>query len=689
MSAPNAKGTQSRRPDGGPKHAGPRMIALVGPYGSGKTTLLESLLHAMGATNRKGSVGAGNTVGDPSAEARGRGMSTEPTAAVAEWLGDSYAFVDCPGSIEFLHDARAVLAACDAAVVVTEPDPNKAQMMQPYMKALEDAGVPRFIFVNKIDRNQTRVRDLLDYLQPMSAAPLALRQIPIWEDGVVTGFVDLALERAHSYRVGAASEVVDLPGDLAERERQARFHMLETLADYDDHLMEELLNDVEPGAEEIFADIAAETRAGQIVQVLLGSAERDHGVRRLLKALRHDAPGVEDMARRLGASGGDVACIVRTSHTSQGRISLARVVSGHMKDGMTLFRADGTEARIAGLFTPLGDKLTKIEQAGRGELVAMGRLEGMKTGDMPAANAADAGALDRPTPEAVHELAIAVSDRKDEVKLTAALAKLCEEDPALTIRHDGEMHEIALGGQGEMHLKVALDRLAGKFGLKVTARPPRVPYRETIRKAASHHARHKKQSGGHGQFADIHIEMRPLPRGEGFAFEDRVTGGAVPRQYIPAVEKGVREALVKGAHGFPVVDIAVALTDGKHHDVDSSNDAFAIAGRMAVQEALAECAPVLLEPVMAVEIAVPSYATAAVNGMVTSRRGHVMGFDAREGWHGWDVVEAQIPQAELQSLIVELRSATQGVGSYVARFDHLAELVGRPAAHALEQARAA
>ena len=257
------------------------------------------------------------------------------------------------------------------------------------------------------------------------------------------------------------------------------------------------------------------------------------------------------------------------------------------------------------------------------------------------------------------------------------------------MRHDAETHELVLSGQGEIHLKVAMDRLASKFGLKVTSRPPRVPYRETIRKGTTQHARHKKQSGGHGQFADVTVDIRPLARGEGFQFEDKVTGGAVPRQYIPSVERGAREALEKGALGFPVVDVAVALTDGKYHDVDSSNEAFIIAGRLALNEALPGCSPVLLEPVMAVEISVPSSATAAVNGMVSSRRGHIQGFDAREGWSGWDVVRAEIPQSELQSLIVELRSATQGVGGYTARFDHLAELTGRPAETALAQMRAA
>lgn len=689
MSDTNAKGIKTGRQDGGPKNCGPRMIAIVGPYGSGKTSLLESLLHAAGATTRKGSVSAGNSVGDGGAEARARQMSTEPNAAVMQWLGDTYAFVDCPGSIEFIADTQSAIAACDAAIVVTEPEPGKALMLQPYLKALEAAGVPRMIFVNKIDKSKGRIRDLLDSLQPMSAAPLVLRQVPIWDDGQVTGFVDLAMERAHHYRDHAQSEIVAIPDALAEREKQARYQMLETLADHDDILMEELLSDIEPPQDEVFADLVKDTGAGQIVPVLLGSAENDNGVRRLLKAIRHDVPDVKATAARLGVEGQDAAYVLKTSHSQQGKLSLSRVLAGTIKDGATLIRSQGEEARIGGVFTPFGEKMSKVGFGAAGDLVAFGRLDAMQTGDT-LSTARPAFAVARgAVAEPVHALAIQVADRKDEVKLTAALAKLVEEDPSLNVRHDAETHELVLAGQGEMHLKVAIDRLASKFGLKVTSRPPRVPYRETIRKSATQHARHKKQSGGHGQFADVTVEIRPLSRGEGFQFEDKVTGGAVPRQYIPSVERGAREALEKGAFGFPVVDVAVALTDGKYHDVDSSNEAFIIAGRLAMNEALPGCAPVLLEPVMAVEIAVPSGATAAVNGMVSSRRGHILGFDAREGWAGWDVVKAEIPQAELQSLIVELRSATQGVGGYTARFDHLAELTGRPAEQALAQMRAA
>lgn len=678
------------RPDGGPTGAATRTVALVGPYGAGKTTLLEAILHAAGATTRKGSITAKNTVGDSSAEARARAMSTEPNVATVDYLGDRFAFIDCPGSIEFFADTLAVLPAIDAAVVVTEDEPGKAQMLQPYLKHLQDRGIPHWIFVNKIDKAQARVRDLLEALSPMSAKPLLLRQLPIWNAGIVTGYIDLALERAHVYREHAPSEIVAIPATEAEREKEARYRMLERLADYDDHLMEELLSDIEPPRDEIFTDLKKELAEGLIVPVLIGSAERDNGVRRLLKALRHECPGVAATAAREGVTGGDVAHVVRTVHSPQGKLSVARVLSGVIKDGATLARPGGQEARAGGLLTMLGDKLTKVPEAKAGDLVAISRLDPVATGDtLSTVKGGTAPIAAPPLPEPVYALAIAVADRKDEVKLTAALHKLVEEDPALSISHHEETHELALHGQGEIHLKVAMERLASKFGLKVTSRQPRIPYKETIRKGITQHARHKKQSGGHGQFGDVTVEIAPQPRGEGFRFIDSVVGGAVPRQYIPAVEKGAREFLSSGPLGFPVVDVSVNLVDGKYHDVDSSNEAFMIAGRLAMQEAMPNCAPVLLEPVMAVEIAVPAAATAAVNGMVSSRRGHIEGFDAREGWPGWDIVRAQMPQSELQTLIVELRSATQGVGTYTARFDHLAELVGKPAEAALSHAKAA
>ncbi len=676
-------------PDNAKGVRGPRTVALVGPYASGKTTLLESLLTVTGAVTRKGSITSGNSVGDSSAEARAHRMSTELNVATTNFMGESFTFLDCPGSVEFFQDTLNALSGADAAVVVTEPDSAKARMLRPLLKYLSDHAIPHFIFVNKIDKAHGRIRELLGALAPVSDRKLVLRQIPIWTNDIVTGFIDLALDRAFVYREHAPSELIERPAEIEERFREARYEMLERLADYDDHLMEELLSDIEPPRDEVFADLARELAEGLIVPVMIGSAERDNGVRRLLKALRHEVPDVGQLAARTGKGLPEGAArVVKTLHTTGGKLSIARVLTGMIKDGATLHAPDGTDARVGGLFSLLGDKSTKMGQAQAGDLVAFGRLEPVHTGALVTISKpakADAGASPLVP---VYALALTVSDRKDDVKLSQALHRICEEDPSLAYIHHPETHDLVLSGQGDIHLKVALERLANRFGIKLTSRLPRIPYRETIKKPVTQHARHKKQSGGHGQFGDITVEIKPMARGTGIVFDERVTGGAVPKSFIPAIEKGVRDAMQTGPLGFPVVDVGVTLTDGKYHDVDSSNEAFMITGRMAVHEGLPNCAPVLLEPIMAVKIFVPSDATSAVNGMVSSRRGHILGFDARDGWIGWDVVNAHVPESELYGLIVDLRSATLGVGTYTAEFDHLQELTGRPAEQVLAARKA-
>ncbi|HUO88989.1 MAG TPA: elongation factor G [Rhizomicrobium sp.] len=669
---------------------GPRTVAVMGPYGSGKTTLLESILAITGAVQRKGAVAQRNTVGDASPEARARQMSVEVNVATTRYLDDSFTFLDCPGSIEFLQDALNVLPGVDAAVVVCEPEPGKVQMLQPYLKRLSDLRIPHFLFVNKIDKASGSLRALLTMLQDASNTPLLLRQIPIWEDGAVTGFVDLALERAYIYRPHAASEIID----IADRdgEKEARFAMLEKLADYDEHLMEELLSDVEPPKQEVFADLAKELAEGLVVPVLIGSAEGDNGVRRLLKALRHEVPAVGAAAARLGLepNGDTVVQILKTFHSSHGgKLSLGRVLAGTLKDGALLKRQEGGEARVGGMFSLKGEAQTKLAEAVAGDTVALGRLEGVLTGETLSSGKTVPGkvAIEQLTP--VYRLGIEAADRKDEVKLTAAIAKLREEDPSLHFEQNAELHEMCLAGQGEIHLKVAVEKLASKYGLKLNTHLPRMPYKETIRKATTQRGRHRRQTGGHGQFGDVVVNIRPLPRGSGFAFEDEIVGGVVPRQWIPSVEKGIVEYLRRGPLGFPVVDIAVTLTDGSYHTVDSSDAAFQTAARIAMTEGMPNCAPVLLESIMHVKIHVPSEATAKVNGVVSGRRGQLMGFDARPGWKGWDTVEAQMPLAELSDLIIDLRSLTQGVGTYEMTFDHLAELTGKLADHVVATQKAA
>jgi elongation factor G len=662
-----------------------RCIALVGPYLSGKTTLLEAILARTGAITRQGTTAAGNTLGDASEEARHHGMSVELNVATVDFLGDSFTFLDCPGSIEFQADAAHALTACDAAVVVCEPDEKKVPALQLILKQLEDRGIPHFLFINKIDKAEARVRDIVPMLQPASTKPLVLRHLPIWENEIVTGFIDLALERAYVYREHAPSEVIAIPDDLAAREKEARFSMLEKLADYDDELMEQLLEDVPPPRDKVFDDLSKELHEGQICPVLLGSAETSHGIFRLLKALRHEVPFVGTTAKRLGADKTlSCAFVAKTFHTAHGgKLSLARVLAGTFADGTTVYGGANDE-RVSGIFNLIGQEPVKRGEAKAGDTVAFGRLDSVKTGDTLSEEKGSklkvaSGTISQP----VFGLVIAAKEKKDEVKLTAAIAKIIEEDPSISLSHSQDMGEMVLWGQGEMHLRVALERLVRKYGIDASTRPRQIPYKETIRKSIEVRGRHKKQSGGHGQFGDVVVTIKPQPRGVGFEFSDEITGGVVPKNYIPSVEIGVRDYLNRGPLGFPVVDVAVCLIDGSYHSVDSSDMAFRQAGRIAMSEGMPQCSPVLLEPVSAVEIAVPSDATAKVNSIVSSRRGQILGFDARPGWPGWDVVQAQIPESEIQNLIVELRSATAGVGTFNAKFDHLAELTGKVADHVL------
>ena len=663
---------------------GPRCIALVGPFQSGKTTLLEAILARTGAIPRAGTVDNGTSVGDSSSEARHHKMSVALTAATTTFMGDSYTFIDCPGSVEFANDMRAALPAVDAAIVVCEADEKKLPQLQIILRELEELKIPRFLFLNKIDRANKRIRETLATLQPASRVPLVLRQIPIWNGELIEGFVDLALERAFVYREHKASEVIDLEGGNLDREKEARFSMLEKLADHDDALMEQLLEDIQPPRDAVFDDLARELREGLICPVLLGCAARENGVLRLLKALRHEAPGVTETAKRLGvgATRDALGYVFKTVHLQHGgKLSLTRLLSGHLDDGATLQSSAGGAGKISGILGINGAHDSKRAGAEAGDTVALAKVEAIKTGDTISNGKTAPPALVKAEPAPpVLSISVAATDRKDDVKLGQALLRLNEEDPSLTMVQNAQTHDTVLWGQGEMHLRVAQERLRDRFGVNVKSHPPAIGYLETIRKPVSNQrGRHKKQSGGHGQFGDVLLDIKPLARGEGVKFDEKVVGGAVPRNYIPAVEEGVRDAMVHGPLGFPVVDLQVTLTDGSYHSVDSSDLAFRTAARIGVSEALPNCQPVLLEPIHVVEIVCPTDATARINAILSARRGQILGFDTREGWQGWDCVRAMMPEAEIGELIVELRSATAGAGSFTRQFDHMAEVTGRTA----------
>jgi len=675
---------------GRPGSGAHRVVALCGPYLSGKTSLLESILYATGAIGRRGSTRAGTSIGDGAAESRKRGMGTEINVASVDYLGDQWSFLDVPGSIEFQHDAFAALAVCDAAVLVCEPSPERVVALTPLLKYIEDHHIPHIIFVNKIDSAQVRVRDMLGALQGVSARKLVLRQVPIrrpTSDGgeETVGYVDLVSERAYRYKSSGASDLIEMPAEVLPREADARREMLETLSEFDDTLLEQLIEDIAPEKSLIYRDLHDEFGADLIVPVLLGAGDRENGVRRLLKALRHDTPFVAVTAQRrtLPSNGVAMAECFKVLHQSHaGKLSLCRVWSGTLSEGQNI----GGQ-RIGTLLRPFGQRLDKISEAKAGEIVALAKVDVLSAGQSLAAAGiaptADFPAADPP----VFALSLAAKNRNDEVKLSGALHKIVEEDPSLSFEARGETHELLIKGQGEMHLKVAVDKLAGRYNVAVETTTPRVAYRETIQGGTQQHARYKRQTGGHGQFADIKVEIKPLPRGSGFRFVDKIVGGVVPRNFIPAVEEGLFDYTKEGPLGQPVVDLEVTLFDGQFHAVDSSEMSFKMAARIAMSEAMPKCRPVLLEPILKVTVAAPSESTPRIQRLISGRRGQLLGFDTRAGWNGWDEVSALMPEAEIADMIVEIRSVTQGVGTFRTEFDHLQELAGRTAERIVEETK--
>lgn len=657
-------------------------VAIVGPYLSGKTTLLESLLFVTGAISRKGSIRDGNTVGDSAAEARDRHMSVEVNAASTEHNGVRFNFIDCPGSVEFAQETYNALMGVDAAIVVCEPtndNSNESKQrlltLAPIFKFLDDWEIPHLIFVNKMDKGSSNFMEMLHALKSISSRPIVPHQYPIAQGEQITGFIDLVSEQAYQYHAGAACDPIPFPEAFKQQEQAARTEMLEELANFDDRLLEELLEEINPPQEEIVQDLRLELGADLVVPVFFGVAEQDFGVRSLLKALLREAPTPETTAERRGVvlhADAPLAQVLKTYYTPQGgKISLVRVWQGKLTDGIVL-----NGVRAGGIYRLMGQQTTSLTEAQAGDIVALSRLEGIHTGDTLSSNSELASELPKAEHlDPVYALAITPEKRNDEVKLSGALSKLLEEDPALYWEQHGDTHEVILWGQGEIHLQVALDRLRRKYNLPMTTHLPQVPYKETIRKPISSvHGRYKHQSGGHGQFGDVYLEIKPLPRGEGFDFKETIVGGVVPKQYIPGVETGVREYLTHGPLGFPIVDVAVTLTNGSYHSVDSSEQAFKQAARIAMQTGMPQGEPTLLEPIVSIEVTTPNEFTSKVLQLVSGRRGQILGYEGRSDWHGWDSVTAYLPQAEMHNFIIELRSLTLGVGSFHWQYHHLQEV---------------
>ena len=652
------------------KHpASPRVVALVGPQGVGKTTLLESLLRVTEAGPLRSPGGNGT--------ASGRTMTVELEAATTAFLGERWTFIDCPGAPEFCQEARNALMICDAALVVCDTGPDRAAALSQLFHFLDTRHIPHLLFLNAMDESGASVRGLLDSLQAVSTRPLVLREIPLRDGERMVGVVDLVSERAWGMTGEREAALIPLPETDRPLEEAARRQMLERLADQDDGLLEQLIEDVVPPPGVLYEQLARALREDRLVPVFIGSAERGLGLLRLLKGLRHEVPGVEETRTRLGlsASGGILVQPFKTWHVPHvGKQSLVRIWRGAVADSGTL-----GGGRVSGVFQPHGSRQVPVAAAREGEVAILGRLDAARTGDRVETDGVRRVAGWPVAPPPMHQAAITAEKRTDDVKLPGALARLVEEDPSLSVDQDPDTQQLLLGCQGELHLREALERLRTRLRVPVVVHPVPIPYRETVRRSGTHHARYKRQSGGHGQFGDVVVEVRPLPRGQGFSFTSAVVGGAVPRQYIPAVEEGVLEGLRRGPLGFPVVDVAITLTGGTYHSVDSSDQAFRTAARIAMAEVLPKLEPVLLEPILHVELHVPREAMSRAQRLITGRRGQLLGMDADLDLPGWEILTAYLPQAELKGLIVELRSASAGLGTFVARHDHYSELMGRQA----------
>lgn len=666
----------------------PRCAVIVGPYLSGKTSLFGALLQATGGRRSRENTADGSAIGDHGGDGRKRSASSVLSVASGTFLDQPWTFIDTPGLADFVQDARDACTIADIVIVVVEPEPSKLPAVTPFLYFLDQYKIPHVIFINKMDQATAAVGDLLASLQAISSRPLVLRQVPTREGETITGYIDLVSERAYRYQEGAPSALVEIPKTDSDLSAEARNTLLETIADFDDAILEQLLEDQRPDDSDIYQNFAANLQTDALVPVLLGAGLLDHGVQRLLKTLRHEAPFADVAADRRGIDVVDdvIVEVFKTLHMAHtGKLSLARVWRGVVRDGMHL-----NNQRVAGVHSLCGGKANRCDRAEIGQVVALGHIEETATG---AVLTASGQVLNHrlPWPEAMppmFALAIHTQNHNDEVKLSAALHKLADEDRALQVEHNKELSELVLHGQSDNHLSMVLERLQKRFNLTVDTTVPQVAYRETIAQPAEQHARHKKQSGGHGQFGDVVITIAPQPRGAGFDFSSAVTGGAVPRHFIPAVEDGVKDFLTRGPFGFPVVDIAVTLTDGSHHSVDSSEMAFRMAGRLAMSEGIAKCGSVLLEPIERVEISTPITATARMQRLISGHRGQVLGYEMKPGWSGWDVFTAFIPAAEMHQLIIEIWALSQGVGFFNRQFDHMAELQGRERAAVVEARQA-
>jgi elongation factor G len=665
-----------------------RNVALVGHGGSGKTSLAEALLHRSGAINRLGRVEDGTTVSDYDPEEQRRSISLSLSMAPFEWRDHKINLVDTPGYADFVGDVAAALRVADLAVFVVSAVDGVEVQTEAIWKMAADLGLPRMVFVNKLDRERSSFDTTLDQLRERLGAGIAPLELPIGEEAQFRGIADLLTDTAHIYE-GGRPHTEEIPEDLEARQHEVRDNLVEGIVVADDDMLERYLEGDVPGVEELERTLHDGIASATVFPVVIGSATREIGIDRLADFLVEIGPSPLDRAVAVtagdseveveaNASGDPLAIVFKTiADPYVGQVSLFKVLSGALRpdDRLTNSRTGGDE-RLHGLLTVRGKDQEPASELVAGDMGAVAKLTGTATGDTlaPRGKPVVVPPIEQPEPN----LAVAVvpKTQADEDKLAPALHRLQDEDPSLVVERIDETHQTLLKGTGETHLQITMEKLTRKFGANVETEPVRVPYRETITGAAKGvEGRHKKQTGGHGQFGVCVIDVEPLPRGTGFEFENHIVGGAISRGYIPAVQKGVEETMQSGGvHGYPVVDVKVTLIDGKEHSVDSSEMAFKVAGRLAFRAALAQADAVILEPISRLEVTVPVDQQGDIMGDLNARRGRVQGTEA--GGDGTQTVIALVPTSEIQRYAIELRSLTGGRGRFRASHDHYDVLPG-------------
>jgi elongation factor G len=673
-----------------------RNVALVGHGGSGKTTLAEALLFVGGATSRRGTVEQGTTVLDYEPEEIDRGISLGLGAATFNWNGHRVNLIDTPGSSDFSGDARAALRAVDLALFVVSGVDGVEVQTEQLWKVAEDEGIPRAVVVTKLDRDRSSFERTLDQLRDSFGKAIAPIQVPIGSEEGLRGVVRVASERAYEYTEGEKSgKEVDLPSEVEDLVHAAHTALVETVVETDDEMMEAYFEGKEPSREQIVATIHKGIVAGDIQPVLVASAERLIGIDLLAEFIVDYGPN--PLERTLPAlSSGDpippsteaptVAFVFKSvSDPFVGRISLFRIYSGTVKADQELDVAGGGKVRLHNLFKLQGKEHNDVPDLPAGGIGAVAKVDNLRVGDTLRTSGSNITIAPVSYPRPVAEVAITPRSHHDEEKLSTALHRIEEEDPTIRVERRSETGETILAGLGDTHLDVTVARIHRKFGVEVDTSLPVIPYRETITTSAQAEGKHKKQSGGRGQFGVALVKFAPLPRGSGYEYIDSIKGGSIPRQFIPAVDKGIQEALNRGVlAGYPVIDISAEVYDGKYHAVDSDEMSFRMAGIQAVRAATQDLKPILLEPVMKVTVTVPEDHLGDVMGDINSKRGRVLGM---EGDGTLRSVIAEVPMAEIQQYAAELRSLTSGRGTFDVEFDHYAEVPHNEAQQVIAAAR--